>query len=113
MSLLDLRSDTVTLPTPPMKDAMMNADVGDDIYGEDPTINDLEDKLAKMFRMEAGLFCASGTMANQIAINVHTHPGDEVICHEYSHIYNYEGGGPAFNSGVNVRLTRGPRGIVQ
>lgn len=113
MSLLDLRSDTVTLPTPPMKDAMMNAEVGDDIYGEDPTINALENKLAKMFGMEAGLFCASGTMANQIAINVHTQPGDEVICHEYSHIYNYEGGGTAFNSGVNVRLTRGPRGIVR
>ena len=89
----------------------MNAEVGDDVFEEDPTINKLEEKAAQMFGMEAVIFCPSGTMTNQIAINVHTLPGDEVICHPYSHIYLYEGGGMAFNSGCQVRLIEGPRGI--
>lgn len=110
--MIDFRSDTVTQPTPEMLKAMAAAPVGDDVYGEDPTVNKLQNMLAEMFGYEAGLFCPSGTMANQIAIKCHTRPGDELICHEHSHIYNYEGGGIAFNSGVNVRLTRGPRGIV-
>lgn len=104
---IDLRSDTVTRPTPAMLQAMWAAQVGDDVFAEDPTINTLEKKGAEMFGMEAGLFCPSGTMTNQIAIKVHTQPGDEVICHRESHIYNYEGGGIAFNSGVQVRLIEG------
>lgn len=109
-SMIDLRSDTVTRPTPAMLDAMMNAAVGDDVFGDDPTVQQLEVKTAAIFGMEAGLFCPSGTMTNQIAIKVHTNPGDEVICHAESHIYNYEGGGIAFNSGVSVRLITGDRG---
>lgn len=110
--MIDLRSDTVTRPTAEMLKAMMNAEVGDDVFGEDPTINKLEAKAAEMFGMEAGLFCPSGTMTNQIALKLHTQPGDEVICHEYSHIYNYEGGGLAFNSGCQVRLLKGKRGFI-
>lgn len=109
--MIDLRSDTVTLPTPEMKEAMMRAKVGDDVYGEDETINKLQQKAAQMFGCEAALFCPSGTMTNQIAVNVHTSPGDEVICHAYSHIYNYEGGGVAANSGCQVRLIHTPRGV--
>lgn len=110
--MIDLRSDTVTRPTNKMLEAMWAAPVGDDVFAEDPTINALEKKAAKMFGMEGGLFCPSGTMTNQIAIKVHTLPGEEVICHELSHIYNYEGGGVAFNSGCQVRLTHGPRGLM-
>ncbi len=110
--MIDLRSDTVTRPTPAMLKAMINAEVGDDVFGEDPTINRLEAKAAEMFGMEAGLFCPSGTMTNQIAIKLHTQPGDEIICHEYSHIYNYEGGGLAFNSGCQTRLLKGDRGFM-
>lgn len=110
--MIDLRSDTVTRPTKKMLEAMWAAPVGDDVFAEDPTINALEKKAAKMFGMEGGLFCPSGTMTNQIAIKVHTLPGEEVICHELSHIYNYEGGGVAFNSGCQVRLTHGPRGLM-
>ncbi len=110
--MIDLRSDTVTRPTPSMLKAMMNAEVGDDVFGEDPTINRLEAMAAEMFGMEAGLFCPSGTMTNQIAIKLHTQPGDEIICHEYSHIYNYEGGGLAFNSGCQTRLLKGDRGFM-
>src|SRR5687768_2780423 len=91
--LVDFRSDTVTKPTPAMKEAMMNAAVGDDVFGEDPSINELEEKSAAMFGMEASLYCPSGTMTNQIAIKCHTKPGDEVICDFNSHIYQYEGGG--------------------
>jgi threonine aldolase len=109
---IDYRSDTVTKPTPAMLDAMMQAKVGDDVFGEDPTINELENLAAQMFGMEAGLFCASGTMTNQIAIKVHTQPGDEVICDELSHIYQYEGGGIAFNSGCSVHLVKGNRGRI-
>ena len=108
--MIDLRSDTVTKPTKEMLAAMMNATVGDDVFVEDPTINALEDMMAKMFGMEAGLFCASGTMTNQIAIKVHTQPGDEVICDKLSHIYQYEAGGIAVNSGCSVNLITGNKG---
>jgi threonine aldolase len=90
--------------------AMLAAPTGDDVFGEDPTVNHLQERLADLFGQEAGLFCPSGTMTNQIAINVHTRPGDEVICDRLSHIYNYEGGGIARNSGVSVRLLSGDRG---
>lgn len=112
MNTIDYRSDTVTKPTPAMLDAMMHTKVGDDVFIEDPTINELESMAANMFGMEAGLFCASGTMTNQIAIKVHTQPGDEVICDELSHIYQYEGGGIAFNSGCSVHLLKGDRGRI-
>jgi threonine aldolase len=102
--MIDLRSDTVTKPDVPMLKAMMEAEVGDDVFGEDPTINALEKKAAKMFGHEAGIFCPSGTMTNQIAIQVHTRPGDEVICHALSHVYNYEGGGIARNALASTRL---------
>ena len=99
----DFRSDTVTRPTAAMLDAMQTAPVGDDVLGDDPTVKKLESLAAERFGMESGLFCPSGTMTNQIAINVHTRPGDELICSPLAHIYNYEGGGVAFNSGVQVR----------
>jgi len=108
--MIDLRSDTVTKPGKRMLEAMMNAEVGDDVYKEDPTVNALEEKIASMFKMEAALFCASGTMANQIAINVHTNPGDEVICDKLSHIYLYEVGSIARISGSSVKLLSGDRG---
>ncbi|WP_068247972.1 threonine aldolase family protein [Hydrotalea flava] len=111
-SIIDFRSDTVTRPTPAMLEAMFSAKVGDDVFGEDPSINELEQKAAALFGMEAGLFCPSGTMTNQIAIKVHTQPGDEVICDALSHIYLYEGGGIAFNSGASVRLLQGNRGRI-
>src|SRR5690554_4617008 len=104
MKIIDLRSDTVTKPTQEMLDAMMKAQVGDDVFGEDPTVNLLQEKAASLFGHEAGLFCPSGTMTNQIAIQVHTRPGDEVICHENSHVYNYEGGGIARNALASCRL---------
>lgn len=107
---VDLRSDTVTRPTAAMLEAMSCAEVGDDVMGEDPTINALEQKVATLFGHEAGLFCPSGTMTNQLGIKVHTRPGDEVICARASHIYNYEGGGIAMNSGASVRLLEGDRG---
>ena len=107
---IDLRSDTVTRPTPAMLNAMMSAPVGDDVFGEDPTVNALEDKLAKMFGKQSALYCPSGTMTNQIAINVHVRPGDEVICDQTAHIYNFEGGGIARNSGASAKLIQGDRG---
>src|SRR5437868_403645 len=110
MRVIDLRSDTVTKPSPPMLKAMMSAEVGDDVFGEDTTVNALEIYAAKLFGMEAGLFCPSGTMTNQIAIKVHTQPGDEVICDVNSHIYNFEGGGISFNSGVQAKLLLGQEG---
>jgi len=110
--IIDFRSDTVTKPTPPMRQAMMNAKVGDDVFGEDPSINELETMAARMFGMEAGIFCPSGTMTNQIAIKCHTQPGDEVICDESAHVYQYEGGGIAFNSGASVKLLHGDRGRI-
>lgn len=110
--MIDLRSDTVTRPTPGMLQAMFSAPVGDDVFGDDPTVNALEDKVARIFGMEAALFCASGTMANQIAIKAHTQPGDEVICNKLSHVYYYEGGGIAVNSGASVCLLDGDRGRI-
>ncbi len=110
--MIDLRSDTVTKPTEEMKSAMWNAKVGDDVFEEDPTVNELESKIAKMFGMESALFAPSGTMTNQIAIKVHTVPGDEVICSRESHIYCYEGGGIASNSGASVRLIPGESGLI-
>ena len=109
---IDFRSDTVTKPTAGMLDAMMNAKVGDDVFGEDPTVNQLEKKLADMFDMEAALFCPSGTMSNQIAIKCFTNPMDEVICDQTAHVYRYEGGGIAYNSLASVRLLNGERGIL-
>src|SRR5476651_3276 len=112
MTNVDLRSDTVTKPTPGMFEAMMNAQVGDDVFGEDETINALETKLATLFNMEAGLFCPSGTMTNQIAIKCFTHPLDELIADQTAHVYRYEGGGIAFNSAVSTRLLNGYRGLI-
>ncbi|KXZ53879.1 hypothetical protein GPECTOR_6g797 [Gonium pectorale] len=124
-TLIDLRSDTVTKPGLKMLQAMMNAEVGDDVWGDDPTVNELQDFAARMFGMEAGLFCPSGTMTNQIAIKasavveghmrggaVHTQPGDELLCADNAHIYLYEGGGIAFNSGVQPKLLPSDRGRI-
>ena len=110
--IVDLRSDTVTKPTPGMLEAMMNAKIGDDVFGEDETVNALEEKAAKLFGLEAGIFCPSGTMTNQIAIKCFTQPLDELIADQTAHIYRYEGGGIAFNSGVSTRLLNGERGIL-
>ena len=109
---IDFRSDTVTKPTPSMLEAMMQARIGDDVFGEDEAVNGLEQQAADMFGMEAGLFCPSGTMTNQIAIKCHTQPGDEVICDSSAHVYQYEGGGIAFNAGASVKLLAGERGRV-
>ena len=110
--MIDFRSDTFTKPTPAMLEKMFNAEVGDDVFKEDPTVNKLQTMLAEMFGMEAGLFCASGTMSNQVAIKTHTQPGDEVICDKLSHVYIYEGGGIAFNSGCQVKPLEGNRGRI-
>lgn len=112
MMQVDLRSDTVTKPTPGMMDAMMSAKVGDDVFGEDPIVNELEEKAAAIFGMEAGLYCPSGTMTNQIGIKCFTQPLDELIADQTAHVYRYEGGGIAFNSGVSTRLLSGDRGII-
>lgn len=109
---IDFRSDTVTRPTPAMLTAMMQARVGDDVFGEDPAVNQLEAMAARLFGMEAALYCPSGTMSNQIAIKCHTRPGDEVICASNAHVYIYEGGGIAFNSGAQVRAIEGNRGRI-
>ncbi|MEO6542269.1 MAG: GntG family PLP-dependent aldolase [Ferruginibacter sp.] len=110
--ITDLRSDTFTKPSPAMLEAMFKAPVGDDVFGEDPSVNQLEAISAAMFGMEAALFCPSGTMTNQIAIKCHTRPGDEVICDKVSHVYIYEGGGIAFNSGCQVKALDGDRGRI-
>lgn len=112
MKPINLISDTVTKPTPGMLDAMFNAEVGDDVFREDPTVNALEAKVAALFGKEAALFCPSGTMTNQIALKTHTQPLDEVICDEYSHIYQYEVGGYAFHSAISVNLIQGQHGKV-
>lgn len=109
---IDLRSDTVTKPTPAMMEAMLSAPLGDDVYGEDPTVNALQNRLTKMFGMDQALFFPTGTMANQAAIKLHTQPGEQVICDKYAHIYNYEGGGASFNSGVSCKLIDGHRGMI-
>ena len=108
--LIDLRSDTVTQPTPAMREAMFSAPLGDDVLGDDPTVNALEAKTAALFGMEAALFCASGTMTNQLAIRTHCRPGDDVICDYLSHVYQYEGGGIAVNALASVSLAHGLRG---
>ncbi|NRB47042.1 MAG: aminotransferase class I/II-fold pyridoxal phosphate-dependent enzyme [Saprospiraceae bacterium] len=110
--MINLISDTVTKPTPGMLDAMLSAEVGDDVFREDPTVNALEAKGAALFGKAAALYCPSGTMTNQIAIKVHTQPLDEVICDEYSHVYQYETGGYAFNSGVSMNLIKGTNGKI-
>ncbi|MCC1484588.1 threonine aldolase family protein [Winogradskyella immobilis] len=109
--VIDLRSDTVTKPTKGMLDAMLNANVGDDVYKEDPTVNALEERLANMFGMDQALFFPTGSMANQAALNLHTNPGEQVICDKYAHIFNYEGGGASFNSGLSCKLIDGDRGM--
>lgn len=107
---IELRSDTFTLPTVGMREAMFSAPLGDDVFGEDPTVNALQEKVAGMFGMEDALFCPSGTMSNQIAISVHVSKGQEVICDELSHIYLYEGGGIMANAGASVKLLKGDLG---
>lgn len=109
---INLISDTVTKPTPEMLQAMFASEVGDDVFKHDPTINKLEAKVAAMFGKEAALFFPSGTMANQTAIKLHTQPGEQLICDKYAHIFNYEGGGVSFNSGVSCRLVDGHRGMM-
>lgn len=109
---IDLRSDTVTKPTPGMIDAMASAPLGDDVYAEDPTVNALQTRLATLFGKEKALFFPTGTMANQAAIKLHTQPGEQLICDKYAHVYNYEGGGVSFNSGVSCKLIDGQRGMV-
>lgn len=110
--IIDLRSDTITRPSKQMLEAMMNAKVGDDVFGDDPTVINLEQKIANIFGTEAALFCPSGTMSNQIAIRLHTTPGSEVICDELSHVYLYEGGGIALNSGASIKTIQGNRGRI-
>lgn len=109
--MIDLRSDTITRPTSGMLEAMMKAKVGDDVYKEDPTVNALEERLAKMFGKDTALFFPTGSMANQTAIKLHTNPGEQVIADKYAHVYNYEGGGASFNSGVSFKLIDGYRGM--
>ncbi len=110
---INLISDTVTKPTPKMLEAMMLAEVGDDVFKDDPSVNALENKVASLFNMEAALFFPSGTMTNQTAIKLHTQPGEQLICDKYAHVYNYEGGGVSFNSGVSCKLIDGDRGMMK
>ncbi len=110
--IIDLRSDTVTKPTAEMLEFMSRAEVGDDVYKEDPTVNELEDRLANLFGMDQGLFFPSGSMANQAAIKLHTQPGEQLICDKWAHVFNYEGGGASFNSGVSCKLIDGDRGMI-
>lgn len=109
---INLVSDTVTKPSYEMLQYMFNADVGDDVYKEDPTVNELEDRVAAIFGMEAGLFFPSGTMANQTAVKLHTQPGDQLIADKFAHIFHFEAGGVSFNSGVSCRLIEGKRGMI-
>ena len=109
---IDLRSDTVTKPSQAMRNYIAQADVGDDVYGEDPTVNMLEERVMDLLGKEAALYVPSGTMSNQIAIKTHTQPGQEVICEENCHIFNYEAGAPAFLSGVQLRALPGEYGVM-
>ncbi|WP_179008303.1 threonine aldolase family protein [Winogradskyella forsetii] len=109
--IIDLRSDTVTKPSKAMLEAMQAAQVGDDVFREDPTVNALEERMAQMFGKQMALFFPSGSMANQVAIKLHTNPGEQVICDKYAHIYNYEVGGVAFHSGASCKLIDGNRGM--
>jgi len=110
--MINLISDTVTKPSKEMLENMINAEVGDDVFGEDPTVNDLESYCAALFGKEKAIFCPSGTMTNQIAIKCHTQPLDEVICDHYSHVYQYETGGYAFNSNAAINLIEGSNGKI-
>ena len=110
--LVNLISDTVTKPSSAMLEAMFNAPVGDDVFKEDPSINAFENEVAALFGKEAALFFPSGTMTNQTAIKLHTQPGDQLICDHYAHIFNYEGGGVSFNSGVSCKMIQGDRGKI-
>jgi len=110
MNWIDLRSDTVTKPTPAMRRAMAEAEVGDDVYSEDPTVNRLQERAAELFEKEAALFVPTGSMGNQLCVKLHTKPGTEVVLEERSHIYNYEMGGAAVLSGITVRSVRGENG---
>ncbi len=112
MKQIDLRSDTVTKPTLGMMDAIMNAQVGDDVYKEDPSVNALEYYMADLFGMDAALYFPTGSMANQAAIKLHTQPGEQLICDKWAHVFNYEGGGASFNSGVSCKLIDGHRGMI-
>lgn len=109
---IDLRSDTLTKPTPEMLAFMMEAEVGDDVYKEDPTVNELERRIAEMFGMDDALYFPTGSMTNQAAIKLHTQPGEQLIADAYAHVYNYEGGGVSFNSGVSCKLIDGKRGMI-
>tara|TARA_R100000935_G_scaffold42923_1_gene65263 strand:+ start:82485 stop:83507 length:1023 start_codon:yes stop_codon:yes gene_type:complete len=109
---IDLRSDTVTKPTEGMLQAIMNAQTGDDVYKEDPTVNELERRVADFLGMDEALFFPTGSMANQAAIKLHTQPGEQLICDKWAHVYNYEGGGVSFNSGVSCKLVDGDRGMI-
>jgi len=112
MEYIDLRSDTVTKPSKEMLEAMMKADVGDDVYGEDPTVNLLQKRIAEMFGKESALFVPSGTMGNEICIKVHTQPGDEIIVEQDSHIFVYETAGPSLLSGVQMKTIAGKNGSM-
>ena len=111
-AIIDLRSDTVTRPTPAMRAAMQAAEVGDDVFHEDPTVNRLEERVAALLGKEAALFVPSGTMSNQICVKTHTQPGDELLCDASCHIYNFEAGGPAVLSGVMCRTFEGDYGVL-
>jgi threonine aldolase len=111
-SRIDFRSDTVTQPTLAMREAMMSAAVGDDVLGDDPTVIELQDRMASMFGKEAGLFIASGTMSNAIALRTHTVPGDEIVCDKTAHIYRYEGGGYAALCGASIALVEGEKCLM-
>lgn len=110
---IDLRSDTVTKPTNGMLDAMLSAEVGDDVFSEDPTVNALQNRVAAMFNKSAALFFPSGSMANQVALKLHTKPSEQVICHKYAHIFNYEAGGASFHSGISCNLLQGEGGMFK
>lgn len=109
--MIDLRSDTITQPTAAMREAIAHAEVGDDVFGDDPTVNALESYVAALLGKEAAVYMPSGTMTNQVALRLHTEPGDEVVLEAEAHIYYYEGGAPAALSGVMCRLVKGDRGI--
>ena len=110
--MIDLRSDTFTKPTPEMLEAILKAETGDDVYKEDPTVNELERRFAEMFGADEALYFPTGSMSNQAAIKLHTNPGEQLICDAWAHVYNYEGGGASFNSGVSCKLINGNRGMV-
>jgi len=110
--IIDLRSDTLTKPTPAMMEAIMNAKTGDDVFKEDPTVNELERRFAELFGMDTALYFPTGSMSNQAAIKLHTQPGDQLICDKWAHVYNFEAGGAAFNSGVTCNLIDGDRGMM-